>query len=130
MSIPEAVNLILCAAALGRGGETFIFNMGNPVNIYELARTLSLFAGIVPGEELPIYFTGLKDGEKVAEELWEDWEVPQATENSQIFRLKGANPLSIDIFAAGHRVQQCLSAHATAASIEYATQLVPTFPAH
>jgi len=127
MSIPEAVNLILCAAALGRGGETFIFNMGNPVNIYELARTLSLFAGIVPGEELPIYFTGLKDGEKVAEELWEDWEVPQATENAQIFRLKGANPLSIDIFAAVQRFQEFLAAHDQGGLIEYVNELVPSF---
>jgi FlaA1/EpsC-like NDP-sugar epimerase len=127
MSIPEAVNLILCAAALGRGGETFIFNMGNPVNIYELARTLTLFAGIVPGEELPIYFTGLKDGEKVAEELWEDWEVPQATENPQIFRLKGSNPLSIDIFAAVQRFQEFLAAHDQGGLIEYVNELVPSF---
>jgi FlaA1/EpsC-like NDP-sugar epimerase len=127
MSIPEAVNLILCAAALGRGGETFIFNMGNPVNIYELARTLTLFAGVVPGEELPIYFTGLKDGEKVAEELWEGWEVPQATENPQIFRLKGSNPLSINIFAAVERFQELLAMHDQAGLIEYVNELVPSF---
>jgi len=127
MSIPEAVNLILCAAAMGRGGETFIFNMGNPVNIYELARTLSLFSGILPGEELPIYFTGLKDGEKVAEELWEDWEIPQATENPQIFRLKGSNPLSIDIFAAVQRFQEFLAEHDQDGLIEYVNELVPGF---
>jgi FlaA1/EpsC-like NDP-sugar epimerase len=127
MSIPEAVNLILCTAAMGRGGETFIFNMGNPVNIYELARTLTLFAGVVPGEELPIYFTGLRDGEKVAEELWEGWEVPQATENPQIFRLKGSNPLSIDIFAAVQRFQEFFAAHDQAGLIEYLNQLVPSF---
>ncbi len=82
MSISEAVNLILCAATMGSGGETFIFNMGDPVNIYELARTLTLFAGVIPGEELPIQFTGLKDGEKINEELWEDWETPQADRES------------------------------------------------
>jgi FlaA1/EpsC-like NDP-sugar epimerase len=127
MSIPEAVNLILCAATMGRGGETFIFNMGNPVNIYELARTLTLFAGVIPGEELPIYFTGLREGEKVAEELWEGWEVPQATENSQIFRLKGSNPLSIDIFAAVEKFQELLAAHDQAGLIEYVNELVPSF---
>ena len=127
MSIPEAVNLILCAAAMGRGGETFIFNMGNPVNIYELARTLTLFAGVVPGEELPIYFTGLRDGEKVAEELWEGWEVPQATENPQIFRLKGSNPLSIDIFGAVQRFQEFFAAHDQAGLLEYLNELVPSF---
>jgi FlaA1/EpsC-like NDP-sugar epimerase len=128
MSIPEAVNLILCAATMGRGGETFIFNMGNPVNIYELARTLTLFAGVIPGEELPIHFTGLREGEKVAEELWEDWEVPQATENSQIFRLKGTNPLSIDIFAAVQKFQELLTAHDQAGLIAYVNELVPSFP--
>ena len=49
MSVPEAVHLILRAAALGKGGETFVFDMGEPVNIYELARTMTLFAGLKPG---------------------------------------------------------------------------------
>ena len=49
MSVPEAVHLILRAAALGKGGETFVFEMGEPVNIYELARTMALFAGKNPG---------------------------------------------------------------------------------
>jgi FlaA1/EpsC-like NDP-sugar epimerase len=128
MSISEAVNLILCAATMGRGGETFIFNMGNPVNIYELARTLTLFAGVVPGEELPIQFTGLKDGEKISEELWEGWEEPQATENPQMFRLKGSNPLSIDIFAAVRRFQELLAAHDQGGLLNYIDELVPTFP--
>jgi FlaA1/EpsC-like NDP-sugar epimerase len=127
MSISEAVNLILCAATMGHGGETFIFNMGNRVNIYELARTLTLFAGVVPGEELPIHFTGLKDGEKVSEELWEGWEAPQATENPQMFRLKGSNPLSIDIFAAVQRFHELLAAHDHAGLLEYINELVPSF---
>jgi FlaA1/EpsC-like NDP-sugar epimerase len=127
MSIPEAVNLILCAATIGRGGETFIFNMGNPVNIYELARTLTLFAGVVPGEELPIHFTGLREGEKISEELWEDWEVPQATENAQIFQLRGSNPLSIDIFAAVQRFQELLAVHDQAGLLEYVDELLPSF---
>jgi len=127
MSIPEAVFLILCAAALGQGGETFIFDMGEPVNIYELARTLMLFAGVMPGEELPIHFTGLKDGEKVAEELWEDWEVPESTENSRIFKIAGSNPLSIDIFSAIGRFHDFIETHDDAGLVEYIGQLVPGF---
>jgi FlaA1/EpsC-like NDP-sugar epimerase len=76
MTIPEAVHLILRAAALGRGGETFVFDMGEPLNIYELAKTMMLFAGLKPHEDLPIEFIGLRDGEKVSEELWENWEHP------------------------------------------------------
>src|SRR4030095_11203475 len=80
MSIPEAVFLILQAARLGRGGETFVFEMGEPINIYELAKNISLLAGMKPGKEVPIHFVGLQKGEKVAEELWEEWENPVPTE--------------------------------------------------
>ena len=127
MSIPEAVFLILCAASLGRGGETFILDMGEPVNIYELARTLTLFAGVMPGEELPIHFTGLRDGEKVAEELWDDWEVPEPTENPRIFALGGRNPLSIDIFSAVNQLQDLISTHRHLELAEYLEELVPSF---
>jgi FlaA1/EpsC-like NDP-sugar epimerase len=127
MSIPEAVSLILCAASIGSGGETFIFNMGTPVNIYELARALTLFAGFVPGEGLPIHFTGLKEGEKVSEELWEEWEVPQATENSQVFKLTGSNPLSINILAAVQQLQEYLSVYDQIRMLEYLDEIVPSF---
>ncbi|HEX4642291.1 MAG TPA: nucleoside-diphosphate sugar epimerase/dehydratase [Candidatus Acidoferrales bacterium] len=129
MSIPEAVSLILCAASIGAGGETFIFNMGTPVNIYELARALTLFAGVVPGEDLPIQFTGLKDGEKVAEELWEDWELPQATENPHVFRLTGSNPLALDILPAVQQLQELLATHDQTGLLEYLDQIVPAFAA-
>jgi FlaA1/EpsC-like NDP-sugar epimerase len=129
MSIPEAVSLILCAASLGRGGETFIFNMGTPVNIYELARALTLFAGVVPGEDLPIQFTGLKDGEKISEELWEDWELPQPTENPQVSRLTGSNPLSLDIVSAVQRLQELLGRRDQAGLLRYLDEIVPSFAA-
>jgi FlaA1/EpsC-like NDP-sugar epimerase len=127
MSIPEAVSLILCAASLGSGGETFIFNMGTPVNIYELARALSLFAGVVPGEELPIHFIGLKEGEKVNEELWETWELPQATENPHVFRLTGKNPLVIEILPAVEQMQELLATHDQIGLLEYLDEIVPSF---
>jgi FlaA1/EpsC-like NDP-sugar epimerase len=127
MSIPEAVSLILCAASIGKGGETFIFNMGTPVNIYELARTLTLLAGIIPGEELPIHFTGLRAGEKVSEELWEDWELPQATENPHVFRLTGSEPLAIKIIPAVQQLQELLTTHDQAGLLLYLDEMVPNF---
>jgi FlaA1/EpsC-like NDP-sugar epimerase len=127
MSIPEAVSLILCAASIGKGGETFIFNMGTPVNIYELARALTLFAGVVPGEELPIHFTGLREGEKVAEELWEEWECPQATQNPQVFKVTGSNPLSLDILSAVQQLQDYLAVHDQNSMLEYLDEMVPSF---
>jgi len=127
MSIPEAVSLILCAASIGSGGETFIFNMGTPVNIYELARALTLFAGVVPGEDLPIHFTGLREGEKVNEELWEDWEVQQSTENPQVFKLTGSNPLEINILSAVQQLQEYISNHDHISMLEYLDEIVPSF---
>lgn len=90
MTISEAVCLILQAAAQGRGGETFVFDMGKPLNIYEMARTLTLFSGLAPGKDLPIEFVGLKQGEKITEELWEPWEKPRRTSHNRIFALSGA----------------------------------------
>jgi FlaA1/EpsC-like NDP-sugar epimerase len=101
--------------------------MGSPVNIYELARALTLFAGIVPGEELPIQFTGLKEGEKVSEQLWEDWEIPQATENPHVFRLTGSDPLSIEILPAVQRMQELLVIHDQPGLLEYLDEIAPSF---
>ena len=91
MSVPKPVHLILRAAALGKGGETFVFDMGEPVNIYELARTMALFAGKNPGIDVPIEFTGLREGEKVTEELWEKWEHPMATESKRVMVIRDRN---------------------------------------
>ncbi len=127
MSIPEAVYLILCAASRGKHGETYIFDMGEPINIYQLARTLSLFAGYRPEEELPIEFIGLRDGEKVHEELWESWERPQVTENPLLFVLKGTNPAPIDIVAAIEAFEGFLENRNHDGLIQYIDGLMPSF---
>ena len=94
MSIPEAVHLILRAARQGRGGETFVLEMGEPINIYELAKSMSLLAGLTPGKELPIYFVGLREGEKVDEELWADWEVPVPSSQKGVLMIPTHDPHS------------------------------------
>jgi len=90
MTIAEAVCLILHAAAQGQGGETFVFDMGKPLNIYEIARAFSLFSGLTPGKDLLFEFIGLKEGEKITEELWESWETLKPTAHERIFALSGA----------------------------------------
>lgn len=90
MTIAEAVCLILHAAAQGEGGETFVFDMGKPMNIYEIARALTLFSGLSPGKDLPVEFIGLKEGEKINEDLWEEWEKPEPTQHDRILALKQA----------------------------------------
>jgi FlaA1/EpsC-like NDP-sugar epimerase len=97
MTIPEAVCLILQAAAQGQGGDTFVFDMGEPLNIYELACTCSLFAGLTPGKDLPIEFVGLKEGEKITEELWDQSEKPKPTAHRRIFVLSNAEAPAVSV---------------------------------
>jgi FlaA1/EpsC-like NDP-sugar epimerase len=69
MTIPEACSLMLEAVTMGNGGEVFLFDMGEPVKIFDLARKMIKLAGFVPGKDIEIKFTGLRPGEKLYEEL-------------------------------------------------------------
>jgi FlaA1/EpsC-like NDP-sugar epimerase len=69
MTIPEAAQLVLSAGTLGQHGEVFILDMGNPHNIMDLAREMVLLSGYEPGKDIEISITGLRPGEKLAEEL-------------------------------------------------------------
>jgi FlaA1/EpsC-like NDP-sugar epimerase len=69
MTIPEACQLVLEAGAMGRGGEIFIFDMGQMVKILDLAKRMIRLSGLEPGRDIDIVFTGLRSGEKLYEEL-------------------------------------------------------------
>jgi FlaA1/EpsC-like NDP-sugar epimerase len=69
MTIPEACQLVLEAGTMGKGGEIFIFDMGKPVKITDLARKMILLSGMQPGKDIEIVFSGLREGEKLYEEL-------------------------------------------------------------
>lgn len=69
MTIPEACQLVLDAGAMGKGGEIFIFDMGKPVRIVDLAEKLIRLSGQTPGRDIQIEFSGLRPGEKLEEEL-------------------------------------------------------------
>ncbi len=89
MTIPEAVHLVLQAASMGRGGEAFLLNMGKQVRILDLAEDLIRLSGLEPGRDIEIVFTGIRPGEKLREELWEDDKTYDITDHPDIFRSRG-----------------------------------------
>ena len=84
MTIPEASQLVLQAAAMGNGGEIFVLDMGEPVKIVDLARELITLSGFRPHEDIEIEFTGLRPGEKLFEELSIAGEDMQPTRHPKI----------------------------------------------
>ncbi|HHM06493.1 MAG TPA: polysaccharide biosynthesis protein [Gammaproteobacteria bacterium] len=84
MTIPEACQLIMQAAAMGRGGEIFVLDMGEPVKISYLAEQLIRLSGKVPGKDINITYTGLRPGEKLYEELFYEHEVLGKTTHEKI----------------------------------------------
>jgi FlaA1/EpsC-like NDP-sugar epimerase len=127
MTIPEAVFLILQAARLGSGGETFVFEMGEPLNIYELAKNISLLAGMKPGKEVPIHFVGLQKGEKVAEELWEEWENPVPTEQPGIQMVSESDPEAVNMLEKIQRIERLITRNDRESLRQYLSILVPQF---
>lgn len=88
MSIPEACRLVLEAATLGKGYEIFVFDMGKPVKISDLAENMIRLAGYTPGVDIKIQYTGLRPGEKLYEELLNTKENTLPTSNKKIFLAK------------------------------------------
>jgi FlaA1/EpsC-like NDP-sugar epimerase len=84
MTIPEASQLVLQAGCIGKGGEIFVLDMGNPVKIVSLAEELIRLSGLVPYRDIDIVFTGLKPGEKLFEELLLDGEGIKPTTHKKI----------------------------------------------
>ena len=89
MTIPESVQLVLEACAMGKGGEIFIFDMGEPVRIVDMAMNMIRLAGLIPEKDIEIVYTGLRPGEKLYEELLnkEESTIPTHHEKIKISRV-------------------------------------------
>ncbi len=90
MTIPEAVQLVMQAGAMGQGGEVFVLDMGEPVKIADLAADLIRLSGKEVGKDIEIRFSGTRPGEKLYEELFFDAEHASPTEHPKVLRAKNA----------------------------------------
>ena len=127
MLIPEAVSLVLQAGAYANGGEIFILDMGSPVKIRELAENLIRLSGHVPGEDIEIKYTGLRDGEKLYEELLISEEGIQKTQNNLIYI---ARPMEFDSERLFNRIDYMRGIMEGASGreiVDIVKELVPTF---
>ena len=88
MTISEASRLVLEAGIMGRGGEIFIFDMGKPIKIVDLAKKMIKLSGLEPGKDIDIAFIGLRDGEKLYEELLSNKENTIPTHHNKILKAK------------------------------------------
>lgn len=88
MTIKEAVQLVIQAGAFSQGGEIFVLDMGEPVNILELAEDLVRLSGLTPGKDVEISITGCRPGEKLEEELFSDSESLTKTRHDRIMVLQ------------------------------------------
>jgi FlaA1/EpsC-like NDP-sugar epimerase len=97
MTIPEATQLVLEAGSMGKGGEIFVFDMGKPVPIVDLARKMIRLSGLVPNVDIEIKYTGLRPGEKLYEELLSDAENTLPTHHEKILIAKVRNESITDL---------------------------------
>ena len=88
MTIPEAVQLVLQAGALGRGGEVFLLDMGEPIRIVDIASDLIRLSGLSVGTDIQIKFTGMRPGEKLYEEMFFSAENVLTTDHPKVLRAR------------------------------------------
>lgn len=105
MTIPEACQLVLEASVMSQGGEVFVFDMGEPVKIVELAKNMIRLAGYTPGVDMKIEFVGQRPGEKLYEEVFYINESMKSTHNEKIMISNEGNYTSID----AHNIIQSLN---------------------
>jgi len=87
MTIPEASSLVLQASSFMNNGDLFILDMGEQIYIKDLVENMIILAGLIPGQDIEIKYTGIRPGEKLYEELFLDMEKALSTKHPKIFRV-------------------------------------------
>lgn len=128
MTIPEAAQLVLQAGLMGKSGQIFVLDMGEPVKIIELARMLIRLSGKTE-QDIPIAFTGLRPGEKLFEELLADDETTEPTPHPKLRVAKSSLPLSFDIHAISDWIAHAGPAPQSHVIREWLQQQVPEYDA-
>ncbi len=103
MSVGEAAQLVLQAGAIGKGGEIFVLDMGEQIKIADLAKSLITLSGLESGKDISIEFIGLREGEKLHEEVLLDIEKDKATKHNKIYV---AQPDNFDIRKLRHQIKE------------------------
>ena len=127
MTIPEAVQLVLEAGAFARGGEIFVLDMGEPVNIYDLAVSMIRLSGLQPEKDIKIEITGLRPGEKLFEEISLCDEIVTKTANERIFVLKANDNPPVVFEAEFDKLCQFIDNKDFSSAFNKVGVLVPTF---
>jgi FlaA1/EpsC-like NDP-sugar epimerase len=129
MTIPEAAQLVLQAAAMGNGGELFVLDMGEPVKIADLARDMIRLSGLEPDVDIEIKYIGLRPGEKLYEELITGGEGIVPTPHEKIMVLRAMNGCNREeILAKARRVEELAAACTSEGELLAAVrELVPEY---
>ncbi len=127
MTIPEAVRLVLEAGHMGRGGELYVFDMGEPVRIYDLAMQLIQLSGLRPGVDIEVKEVGLRPGEKLYEELLTDGENTVPTHHPKIFIATAISWEDAEFQAHWNFLLQALNAQQQTELLLALKQLVPEY---
>jgi len=127
MTIPEACSLVLEAGCMGCGGEVYIFDMGKPVKIYDLACRMISLAGLRVGTDIKIVETGLRPGEKLYEELLNDKETTMATHHKKIMIAKVRTYDYLDVMSHFKELREALDTCDTHRLVTEMKHIVPEY---
>lgn len=127
MTIPEAVQLVLQAGALGRGGEVFVLDMGEPIKVADLALDLIRLSGLEAGTDIEIRYSGARPGEKLYEELFFDAEHAEPTTHPKVLKAKNAALRADTLRLVDHLIEAAVQGVPDAELRELLRRLVPDF---